>query len=57
MIARPDQNTAVPAQFYMEHSERGGPLNSNDPGAWRMKRSDLEQLDLRHLEDLSDKPV
>ena len=26
-------------------------------GGWRIKRSDLEQLDLRHLEDLSDKPV
>ena len=26
-------------------------------GGWRIKRADLEQLDLRHLRDVSDKPV
>ena len=26
-------------------------------GGWRIKRSDLEQLDSRHFADLSDKPV
>ena len=26
-------------------------------GGWRIKRSELEQLDLRHIVDLSDKPV
>ena len=26
-------------------------------GGWRIKRSDLEQLDLRHIADMSNKPV
>ena len=36
---------------------RSGKLPGVKTGGWRIKRSDLEQLDLRHLEDLSDKPV
>ena len=34
-----------------------GKIPAVKAGGWRIKRSDLEQLDLRHLEDLSDKPV
>ena len=34
-----------------------GKLPGVKVGGWRIKRSDLEQLDSRHLVDLSDKPV
>ena len=34
-----------------------GKLPAVKAGGWRIKRSDLEQLDSRHLVDLSDKPV
>ena len=36
---------------------RSGKLHGVKTGGWRIKRSDLEQLDLRHIADMSDKPV
>ena len=34
-----------------------GKIPAVKAGGWRIKRSDLEQLDLRHIADMSDKPV
>ena len=36
---------------------RAGKIPAVKAGGWRIKRSDLEQLDLRHIADMSDKPV
>ena len=36
---------------------RSGKLPGVKTGGWRIKRSDLEQVDLRHIEDMSDTPV
>ena len=36
---------------------RSGKLPGVKAGGWRIKRSNLEQVDLRHIEDMSDTPV
>ena len=44
-------------QSTIRHLIHAGKIPAVKAGGWRIKRSDLEQLDLRHIEDLSDKPV
>ena len=59
-MVRPDHGPPVTwgnCTYTIRRLIRANKLNAIKAGGWRIKRTDLEQLDLGQLRDLSDTPV